>query len=63
MYTQELGLNEAEYVASLELRRWCDDHKNHCYVPEWLLKHWGMQVDNEPLELTRPAVMRRNPLL
>lgn len=61
-YTQQLGLSEEEYTGSLELRSWCDKHKNQCYIPEWLLKRWGMDVDSEALELMRPAVMRRDPL-
>lgn len=42
LYTQQLGLREHEYAASLELRKWCDEHKNRCYIPEWLLKLWRM---------------------
>ena len=62
MYTQQLGLNEHEYPGSHELRNWCDEHKNRNYIPEWLLKRWGMDVDSEALELMRPTIMRRNPL-
>jgi hypothetical protein len=62
-YAQQLGLREDQYMGSSELRSWCDVHKNRCYIPEWLLKRWGMEVDNEPFELMRPAVMRRNPLM
>jgi len=63
MYTQELGLSEHEYAGSPELRRWCDEHKDRCYIPEWLLQRWGMEVDDtEALAPMRPAVMRRNPL-
>jgi hypothetical protein len=25
-----------------EPRRWCTDNRNRCYVPEWLLKTWGI---------------------
>lgn len=62
MYTQQLGLREHEYAGSLALRRWCDEHKNSSYVPEWLLKRWRMDVDSELLDLRQPAVMRRDPL-
>jgi len=33
------------YAASAELRRWCEHNKNHCYIPEWLLKEWDIVVD------------------
>ena len=42
---QRLGITEAEYVASRELRRWCEKNRDRYYVPEWLLKEWGMPVD------------------
>lgn len=62
MYTQHLGLSEYEYTASLELREWCEKHKNRCYIPEWLLKRWRMDVDNELPGLMPSCSMRRNPL-
>ncbi|HTT24708.1 MAG TPA: hypothetical protein VMG82_37675 [Candidatus Sulfotelmatobacter sp.] len=40
-----LGLRKSEYVASAALRLWCHRHRNRLYVPEWLLKEWGMQVE------------------
>ena len=40
-----LGLAKSEYLTSAELRRWCDRHRNRVYVPEWLLKEWGMHVE------------------
>jgi len=61
-YAQRLGLAEHEYVYSVELRTWCHKHKNHFYIPEWLLKMWGMDVDTEALELMRAGGIRRNPL-
>jgi hypothetical protein len=33
------------YNSSKELRVWCERNKNHLYVPEWLLKEWGITVD------------------
>jgi len=62
MFTQQLGLSEHEYSSSLHLRTWCDEHKNRCYIPEWLLKRWNMRVDTEVGEVARPTVMRRDPL-
>ena len=40
-----LGLTKSEYVASAELKRWCDRNRHRVYVPEWLLAEWGMQVE------------------
>lgn len=42
---QKLGLDEGSCVASEELRGWCERNKDQCYIPEWLLKRWGMVVD------------------
>ena len=43
---ERLGLARAEYLTSRELRRWCERHRNQYYIPEWLLKEWGMSVDS-----------------
>jgi hypothetical protein len=40
-----LGLNEQTCATSEKLAQWCERNKNHCYIPEWLLKQWGMTVD------------------
>ena len=40
-----LGLTKADYVASAELKRWCDRNRNRVYIPEWLLAEWQMQVE------------------
>jgi hypothetical protein len=42
---RRLGLDEQTYVASRELKKWCELNKNRCYIPESLLKQWGMSVD------------------
>jgi len=42
---KRLGLSKREYVSSAELRLWCKRHRNHFYVPEWLLDAWGMEVE------------------
>jgi hypothetical protein len=42
---ERLRLGSSEYVASAELKRWCDRNRNRVYVPEWLLREWGMQVE------------------
>ncbi len=40
----ELGLTAPTYVDSEELRHWCKANRNKLYIPEWLLKIWGMTV-------------------
>ncbi len=42
---RRLKLNEGDCAGSDELRLWCERNKNRCYIPEWLLMHWGMSVD------------------
>ena len=45
MQVERLGLAKAQYVASPQLKHWCERNRNRCYVPEWLLKEWGIEVD------------------
>ena len=45
MEVTRLGLAKSQYVASTELKRWCERNRNRVYVPEWLLTEWGMQVE------------------
>lgn len=45
MQVRRLRLAERDYVGSRELRHWCDRNRNRFYVPEWLLKEWGFQVE------------------
>jgi hypothetical protein len=42
---RNLGLTERTCAASKELRKWCERNKNQSYVPEWLLKRWGIHVN------------------
>jgi len=42
---RKLGLNEQTCVNSEKLRQWCRSNKDRCYIPEWLLKQWGIPVD------------------
>jgi hypothetical protein len=46
MQVRRLRLARAQYVASAELRRWCERHRNHYYVPEWLLEAWRIEVED-----------------
>jgi hypothetical protein len=38
-------LDERAYDSSRELKKWCELNKNQCYIPESLLKQWGISVD------------------
>ena len=40
-----LGLTKQTCAASIQLRNWCDRNRNRCYIPEWLLGAWGIEVD------------------
>jgi hypothetical protein len=42
---RRLGLTKETLTQSTELRNWCVEHKNQCYIPELLLKSWGIEVD------------------
>ena len=42
---RHLQLTPEMYTSSAKLRTWCEQNRNRCYVPEWLLKEWGITVD------------------
>jgi len=42
---RQLQLTAEMYTSSVELRTWCDRNRNRLYIPEWLLKEWGIIVD------------------
>ena len=42
---KRLRLTKETCAGSTELRIWCQKNKNRCYVPEWLLSLWDMDVD------------------
>ena len=42
---EKLGLNDQTCATSEELRQWCQRNKDRCYIPESLLKWWGISVD------------------
>ena len=45
LYARHLGLSEQSYAESRELRAWCRENRERCYIPEWLLARWGFDVD------------------
>lgn len=42
---KQLGLTLDRYPTSIESRMWCERNCNRCYVPEWLLEGWDIEVD------------------
>lgn len=42
----QLGLKEENYASSIRLRRWCEQNRHRCYIPEWLLETWKIPVDH-----------------
>ena len=49
MVARELGLTEQHYADSRQLRVWCKENCHRCYIPEWLLKRWGIVMSNSKL--------------
>jgi hypothetical protein len=42
---RSLGLSKETCAGSSELRKWCENHRNQSYIPEWLLEAWGITLD------------------
>jgi hypothetical protein len=42
---KRLRLKPEKYASSWELKEWCKRNWNRRYVPEWLLKQWGMDIE------------------
>ena len=45
MQVRQLQLTAETYILSAELRIWCKENRNRCYIPEWLLDAWDIRVD------------------
>jgi len=45
LLVKKLGLAQQAYVGSRQLRDWCKQNKNRCYIPEWLLAEWEIEPD------------------
>jgi len=54
---QQLGLTKKTCADSAQLRNWCERNRNRCYIPEWLLATWG--IDVHPISSGEPPRMRR----
>jgi len=53
LQARQLGLTKQTYTASAQLRTWCEHNKNRCYIPEWLLDEWKIDVDSYSFPSTR----------
>jgi len=42
---RRLGLTKETCSSSSQLRTWCQRNSSRCYMPEWLLKEWGIIPD------------------
>jgi len=42
---KQLQLTPEMFASSAKLRTWCWQNRNRCYVPEWLLAEWRINVD------------------
>lgn len=40
-----LRLTAEMYISSAALHAWCEQNKDRCYIPEWLLAKWHMSTD------------------
>ncbi|PYX85085.1 MAG: hypothetical protein DMG70_04760 [Acidobacteria bacterium] len=47
MQVKELRLTPETYLRSAALRRWCEENRNRCYIPEWLLDAWDIVVESD----------------
>ena len=45
LQVKQLRLALETYPSSRELRTRCQQNRNRIYIPEWLLKDWGITVD------------------
>ena len=41
---RKLGLTLEDCPRSEKMRRWCQENSHRCYIPESLLKAWGIVV-------------------
>lgn len=46
LQVRKLRLTRDTHTCSVELRIWCEQNRNRCYIPEWLLDAWNITVDS-----------------
>ena len=44
LFVAQHQLTEAEFLASKKLKAWVLENRNSCYVPEYLLEAWKIEV-------------------
>ena len=44
--THEFNLQPDQYIRSIQLREWASRNKNSKFIPETLLKAWGIEVES-----------------
>lgn len=44
---RDLGLTMNNCAESVKLRNWCEANHHRCFIPEWLLKAWGIPIDSD----------------
>jgi len=49
---RRLQLTAEMYISSAALRTWCEQNKDRCYVPEWLLAKWGNADGSGPHQVS-----------
>jgi hypothetical protein len=45
MEMRRLRLTSETCLGSSELKEWCTRNRNRCYIPEWVLGAWKIDVD------------------
>ena len=53
---RRLLLTTETYLSSVELHRWCEENRNRCYIPEWLLDAWDIVVEPDLTGAAYPIV-------
>ena len=49
---EQIGVSPQYYAYSHPLKEWVRKNRYHRYVPEWLLKEWGMQLFDADVNCT-----------
>ena len=55
LQVRKLGLTKETCATSAQLRAWCEQNKNRCYIPELLLEEWGIAVNVYTFPKSQPG--------
>lgn len=58
---ESLGLKPGEYESSKQLRKWVEDNHMQKYIPEHLLKVWGLKKNLAEYDAELPSATVRLP--